>query len=251
MNDKRYGFIDFIRGLNLISMIIFHACWDLQFMFGINVPGYTGTAGLVWQKSICVTFILISGFCICLAKNKRKIILRGLLISVCGAVVTFVTIVFMSDAPIYFGILTFMGFAMMLFGVLSDRLSKLNPYVLAVICFVLYILFNDVSYGNIGFFGLFHVGLPRVLYSNMITAFLGFPNNAFCSSDYFPILPWIFLYGCGFYIGVIFNRTDLYRILCKPKSSIFNRIGKNTLIIYMLHQPVIYGVLCLIFRNRI
>ncbi|MDO4966171.1 MAG: heparan-alpha-glucosaminide N-acetyltransferase [Lachnospiraceae bacterium] len=248
MKSNRYGLIDFLRGLNLISMIIYHACWDLQFMFGVNVPGYTGRFGLIWQKSICITFILISGFCINFSKNKKKKILRGVLISVCGAVITYVTVVFMPDSPIYFGILTFMGFAMILFALLSDSLSKANPYIGAIVCFILFIVFYDVIYGSIGFLGLFHFDLPRSLYANMVTAFLGFPSSSFCSSDYFSVLPWIFLYGCGFYFGIIFNRTGLTKILCKPKDSVFNWIGKNTLIIYMLHQPIIYGVLSLIYK---
>ncbi len=60
----RYALLDELRGLDLLSMIGYHACWDLIFLFGMSAAWYTGWQGHLWQQSICWVFILLSGFCL-------------------------------------------------------------------------------------------------------------------------------------------------------------------------------------------
>ena len=57
----RYALLDELRGLDLLSMIGYHACWDLIFLFGMSAAWYTGWQGHLWQQSICWVFILLSG----------------------------------------------------------------------------------------------------------------------------------------------------------------------------------------------
>ena len=59
----RYALLDELRGLDLISMMLFHVCWDLVFLFDVNMRWYAGTPGRLWQQTICWVFILLSGFC--------------------------------------------------------------------------------------------------------------------------------------------------------------------------------------------
>ena len=49
----RYALLDELRGLDLLSMIGYHACWDLIFLFGMSAAWYTGWQGHLWQQSIC------------------------------------------------------------------------------------------------------------------------------------------------------------------------------------------------------
>lgn len=247
---ERYGLIDFLRGITLISMIVFHACWDLQYIFGVNMPWYTGKPGFIWERSICLPFIFMSGFCILFGRSRERKIKRGLLISICGALVSFVSIVFMDGSPIYFGVLTFIGFAMILFALLENLLTKCNPYIMILVNIILGTLLAKVSYGYIGIKGLFEKKLPEILYRNMFTTFFGFPFPKFSSSDYFAILPWIFVYGAGFYSCLILKNRGWLKYLTAPKKNIINLIGRHTLPIYMLHQPVIYGLLMVIFRLK-
>ena len=60
---SRLAGLDTIRGITLLSMMLYHTCWDLVFLFGKKIPGYSGFGGYVWQQSICWTFILLAGFC--------------------------------------------------------------------------------------------------------------------------------------------------------------------------------------------
>ena len=49
----RYRLLDELRGLNLISMMLYHGMWDVVFLFGITQKWYIGRPGFLWQQSIC------------------------------------------------------------------------------------------------------------------------------------------------------------------------------------------------------
>ena len=49
----RYALLDELRGLALISMMGYHAMWDLVYMFGLDAPWYGGLAGFLWQQITC------------------------------------------------------------------------------------------------------------------------------------------------------------------------------------------------------
>ena len=96
MNDAakttgpRYALLDELRGLALISMIGYHAMWDLVYMFGLYAPWYGGTPGFLWQQATSWTFILLSGFCLGLGHHPVR---RGLIVFGGGALVTLVTLI--------------------------------------------------------------------------------------------------------------------------------------------------------------
>lgn len=108
----RYALLDELRGLDLISMMLYHACWDLMFLFGIWMDWYIGWPGRLWQQSICWVFILLSGFCVPLGHHTLK---RGAQVFAAGALVTAVTLLFMPEDRVVFGVLTFLGSAMLLY----------------------------------------------------------------------------------------------------------------------------------------
>ena len=60
--NQRYEMLDSIRGAVLISMILYHACWDLVYIFKKDFRWFEGSGAYVWQQSICWTFLFLSGF---------------------------------------------------------------------------------------------------------------------------------------------------------------------------------------------
>lgn len=46
----RYALLDELRGLDLVSMMLYHACWDMMFLFGIWMDWYAGMPGRLWQQ---------------------------------------------------------------------------------------------------------------------------------------------------------------------------------------------------------
>lgn len=196
--SDRYALLDELRGLDLVSMMLYHGCWDLVNLFGIQADWYYGLPGHLWQQSICWVFILLSGFCVQLGHHTLR---RGAQVFGAGALVTAVTLLFMPEDRVIFGVLTLLGSAMLLTG----------------------------------------------LYVNYATAYFGFYPWWFYSTDYFALLPWLFLFWAGYFLyGVVGRRRmePLRRSVCPP----LGWLGRHSLLLYLLHQPVIYGVLLVVFR---
>ena len=68
-SSSRYALLDELRGLDLISMMLYHGMWDAVYLFGVVVPWYSAGQGRLWQQSICWVFILLSGFCLPLGRH--------------------------------------------------------------------------------------------------------------------------------------------------------------------------------------
>lgn len=131
----RYALLDELRGLDLLSMIGYHACWDLIFLFGMSAAWYTGWQGHLWQQSICWVFILLSGFCLPLGHRPLR---RGLIVSGAGALVTAVTLLFMPEDRVVFGVLTLLGAAMLITGLLQPLLQKIPAWAGLVVSLLLF-----------------------------------------------------------------------------------------------------------------
>lgn len=201
----RYALLDELRGLNLISMMLFHVCWDLVFLFDMNMGWYAGTPGRLWQQAICWVFILLSGFC---APFGRHMLRRGVTVFAAGALVTAVTLVFMPGERVIFGVLTFLGTAMLLTGVLEPLLKKVMPAVGLAVSAVLFAVCYPVGLGWVGLGG-WKLMLPQSLYANYFTAFFGFYPDWFYSADYFGLLPWLFLFWAGYYLHKAVGRRRM------------------------------------------
>ena len=202
----RYSALDTLRALCIISMILFHATWDLVYMFGIKAPWYSSYIGFLWQQSICWGFILLSGFCFDMGKRKLK---RGLTVLICSAVISAVTS-FIPGAEIRFGVLCLIGSAMLIMIPLEKLLRHINAPVGLAIFGALFAFTKNIDAGYLGIFSYPLITLPRSLYANMLTAYLGMAPKGFYSADYFALLPWLFLYICGYFI---------YRIMLKKTHS--------------------------------
>ena len=239
----RYALLDELRGLDLVSMMLYHACWDLVFLFGVQMNWYAATPGHLWQQSICWVFILLSGFCVPLGHHTLR---RGATVFGAGVLITAVTLLFMPEERVVFGVLTLLGSAMLLTGILEPLLQKVPPAAGLVVSAVLFALCYSVSSGWVGV-GSWKLLLPQGLYANYLTAFFGFYPEGFFSTDYFALLPWIFLFWAGYFGHRSIGRArmePLRRSVCAP----LGWMGRHSLVLYLLHQPVIFGVLWVIFQ---
>lgn len=72
----RSGTLDTLRGLTLVSMIVYHACWDLVYLYRLDWGWYRSFWAGIWQQSICCTFILLSGYCWQMGRHPLR---RGLM----------------------------------------------------------------------------------------------------------------------------------------------------------------------------
>lgn len=151
------------------------------------------------------------------------------------------TLVFMPEDRVVFGVLTFLGSAMLLTGVLEPLLKKIPPAAGLAVSAVLFALTYHLDERWLGFGGL-RLALPDAWYANYFTAFFGFLPFDFYSTDYFALLPWLFLFRAGYFLHGVVGRArmePLRRSVCPA----LGWMGRHSLLLYLLHQPVIYGVL--------
>lgn len=241
----RLHLLDALRGFLLLHMIVFHGMWNLVYLFGISAPWYTGTSGYIWQQFICWSFILLSGFCWSMSWNHVK---RGLLVFCGGAVVSLVTCTVMPESRILFGILTCIGSCMLLLIPLEKILKRIPAPIGVVLSFGLFFLLRNCGNGTLGFEDFVLCTLPQWLYRNDLTAYLGFPHAAFFSTDYFSLLPWFFLFVTGYFLFRLATRSGWNeRLFSKGQFPLLNYLGRHSLLVYLLHQPVLYGLSTLYF----
>lgn len=239
-DNPRYHLIDAIRGITLVSMVLFHFCYDVFIVYGRDLLWYDRPFSHIWQQSICCTFILISGFVWRWGGGASRQLKRGLLLNVCGLIITTVTAIVIPSEIVWFGILNFMGCAVWLVVPIDGLLERRTTprfWIGLILCIVLFYIFRHTQNGYLQF-GTATVALPRVLYDCKVLTPFGFPFTGFRSSDYFPILPWFFLYLCGYFLEPILMRFPQVQKIATIRVPFFSAVGKYTLWIYMLHQPV-------------
>ena len=139
---------------------------------------------------------------LCAALGRRIRCGAVLPVFAAGALVTVVTLVFMPEDRVVFGVLTFLGSAMLLTGVLEPLLKKIPPAAGFAISAVLFALTrNRLGRALSGFWQSAPLRCRRHSYANCVTAYFRLSiRRWFYSTDYFALLPWLFLFWAGYFL---------------------------------------------------
>ncbi len=253
---QRVVLLDEIRGFAIICMVVYHTLYQLKYSFDVDVPIFFDDWFGVIRDVFAGTFIFISGVMCRYSRNNLK---RGAQCFFLGMVITFVVPFFGSH--ISFGILHFLGVSMMIYGLAGgvfEHLPSTAGLIIAALLFVLtlnvpreYTIFNDKVYYEDGFFGikgLFEWGIPSAAYTHNDLAPLGFFSPTYEADDYFPILPWIFVFLGGSYFGGWAKEGLLPKFFYNSHIRWLANVGRYTIWIYMLHIPLVYLALFLITK---
>lgn len=247
VGKKRYQKLDGIRGIALLNMIAYHTVWDLVYLYQVNWDWYKSDGAYVWQQGICWTFIFLSGFCLSLGSHAWK---RGITVFLGGAVITLATLTAMPQNRVVFGVLTLTGSCMLLMSLFDRWLKRVPAVAGAAVSGALFFLTKNVNEGYFGFEKWNFARVSDVLYRDLFTTYLGFPHKGFYSTDYFSLLPWGFLFAAGYFMFQYLNKKRMMRFLEKSVLRPVEWLGKHSFEIYMVHQPVIYGILEVVFWVR-
>lgn len=231
---KRIWELDALRGICILGMVIVHLLYDLVELYGMIDWQYP-PAFLFVQRWGSVLFLLISGICVTLGHRPVR---RGLIVFAGGLVCSAVTLGMVAldfageDMIIWFGILHCLGVCMLLW----PLFRKLHPVFLFLL---------GAAIIAVGFHLDAHV---RVSFPWLVPFGVLYPG--FASSDYFPLLPNLGFFLLGCFLGkTLYRRKEslLPRINEKnPVIAFFSGCGRHSLWIYLLHQPVLTGLLSLI-----
>lgn len=158
-----------------------------------------------------------------------------------GLLVTAVTIAVMPQNRVVFGVLTCIGSCMLLLIPLDKFLKRVPAEAGMVASFALFVLMRNINRGFLGFEGWKLLALPRSLYQNLFTAYVGMPPMSFYSTDYFSLIPWFFLFVSGYFLYAVCRKHNWLRFkFLQKRIPIVDCLGKRSLLVYLLHQPIIY-----------
>ena len=234
---SRFPEIDLARGVAVIMMVVFHTAFDLAYLGIVFLP--VGEGGLrLLALATAALFLFLVGISLSISSaharevlSRRDFILkylrRGALIFLLGLGITVVTWLLLPGGYIIFGILHLIGLAILLSPLYTGRYWT-NLFLGAVI----------VALGP----------LVAGLRGSPILLWVGVQPSSFYSVDYTPVFPWLGVV----LLGVFFGMT-LYPSGKRPTtfSTITSRplqfLGRHSLAIYLIHQPVIIAVLLLLF----
>ena len=236
-----YGLLDTVRGVCILSMVAYHGMYDLVDIFGLPSAWYTGLPGYIWQQSICWTFIL------CWQLSRRHV-KRGLLLVGCGAAITLITWLVMPSQRILYGVLNLLGLSALLLIPLDKVFRKIPAWAGLGGALLLFALTKNVSRGSLGFEGLVLCPLPEWLYATDLLAVVGFPSPSFWSTDYFPLLPWFFLFCAGYFLWSLLDKSPRAKALLRPGLRPLRFLGRHSLAIYLIHQPALMAVFTVLGR---
>ena len=242
--NRREHLIDALRGAAVLSMVLFHFCYDV-FVIGGRDPGwYERGPVFLWQQSICWTFILVAGYV--WRRGKKTALRRGLLLNALGALITLVTYLAVPAEAVWFGILSFLGCAALLLLPLDKALDRLPPALGLAGAALLFALLRRLADGWIGLDPL-RLQVPAELSAFKPLTLLGLPYPGFQSGDYFPLLPWFCLYLCGYFLEPLLRRSPRWGRIAGTRLEPLGWVGRKSLWIYLLHQPLCLALAKLLF----
>ena len=236
--------VDSWRGVAIITMIIFHLVYDLRAYGGMPFELHRGF-WFYFQRFTAISFITLSGVSVVLSYNRAlarrgttdglawKIMRRGLHVLGIGLIFTVVMRVG-GFGRIDFGVLHLIGTSI----ICSIPFLNSRRLTLATVA-ALYAL----SYA-LKFMG---VQAPAGVYW---LAPLGIEPPGYVYADYFPFVHWFAVFLIGIYLGAVLyqggaRKWPLPNLAAVFPFSLLQLLGRHSLVIYVIHQPVLIGLLLL------
>ena len=230
--------VDFLRGVSIILMVGYHLLFDLGEFRGVkSFLGFstelTKPAWVVAEFFFAALFVVLSGISSTLSRSNVR---RGLRLLAVSFLVTAVTFAFDSTQAVWFGILQCLAVSILIYGA---AFVNAGPGACAAWGGLVLALGAALPAAKKALAVRFDWLLP-----------FGLHSPSFSSFDYFPLIPWlgVFLVGAALGKSVYAARRSL--IPRRLPETFVNFAGRHSLLIYLVHQPVIMGVLTLIGRLK-
>ena len=238
--DSRWQIVDLVRGVAIVAVVLYHLVWDLGH-FGLTEHWVRTDTGRLIGHLIAGTFLFLTGFSLVLAHRSaidlRAFAHRLLKLIICAYAVTAVSLAVAPRLVVTFGILHAIALTSVLLLPFLGA-SRLLALGAAAVSFA----------------------LPQIMSIDSTSRWLtwtGLTPTLSPSLDVQPMLP---MFGVAL-LGLVSARTvlvvdTLHRRICALRfggrvGRTTACLGRRTLVIYLLHQPVLFGGLLLLDRAGI
>jgi uncharacterized membrane protein len=234
----RYDRLDALRGVAIVWMAVFHFCFDLNH-FGFFEPRHRFTVDLFWttQRTMIVSLFL---FCAGLAQavalqqgqSWPRFWRRWAQIAGCAVLVSAGSVWMFPRSWIFFGVLH--GIAVMLVVVRCMAPLRQGLWLVGAVAIVLPLLWR------------------HELFNAPWLSWIGLVSRKPVTEDYVPVLPWLGVMAWGLAAGqwlLAHARATLEGAVPRPARGLA-LLGRWSLSFYMLHQPVLIGLLMAVVALR-
>ncbi len=237
---QRFWEVDSLRGVAIVMMVTFHLMWDLWY-FRV-LPDVVLWAGFwkYFQRTTAILFILLVGVSLTISYHRTlakrgtqglylKFLVRGLRIFALGMVITVVTAL-LKIGYVDFGVLHLIGFS-----------------VAAAYPFLRY------RWLNLALWAAFFVGghfIQQMYVDTRWLVWLGLAPHGYAPNDFFPLIPWFGVVLLGVFLGNTLYPEGRRAFLLPDLSAwlpfrALEFLGRHSLLIYMVHQPILFAILAL------
>lgn len=243
---QRFWEVDAVRGVAIVMMVIYHLMWDL-WVFGVlpNVVLWDGF-WKYFQRTTASLFITLVGVSLTISYNRAraakgteglywKFLRRGLMIYGLGMIITIVLWALQTaglfQAHVEFGVLHLIGFS----------IAVAYPFLrFKWVNFFLWMAFFVAG----GFIQQVHVDTTWLVW-------LGLTPYRYTPVDFFPIIPWFGVVLLGIFLGnTLYPNGKRGFVLAdyslSPPVRFLDLLGRHSLLIYMVHQPILFALLALL-----
>jgi uncharacterized membrane protein len=238
---ERFWEIDALRGTAVVAMVLYHFSYDLAYFGLFDVGFFRSGFGLNAGRLIGGSFIFLAGLSLTLSYGRatasrpsggklfRKYLSRGLRIFSYALVITLLTWIFLPNEMIVFGILHLIGASIILAYPFLNL--KLPNVALGVACIAIGFLLRGLD-----------VDSPWLVW-------LG-SDPTFFMIDYWPIFPWFGVILFGIAAGnALYGDRRKQAASSTPRPSTIRPLaflGRHSLVVYLIHQPVLLAALILL-----
>jgi len=236
-HSHRLPLVDALRGFAVAQMIVYHFIYDLNYFGHVRLAMTRDQPWVGWRTAIVTQFLLLVGVSLVLRLARkpgwRDFWLRWAQVAAAAALVSLGSWLMFRERFIYIGILHFIAVALLIARPLA-RLREWN-FLLAAAAFAAWWFYRDPAFN----------AAP----ANIV----GFVTLKPRTEDYVPLFPWLAAVLAGLGLGSLWQRHGFalapgwQRLNARPPRLLLF-LGTWALTVYLLHQPILIGVLWLVSR---
>jgi len=231
---RRIDAVDALRGLAIVAMIAYHFTFDLRYFGLIRADFENGPFWIAYRAAVVTTFLALVGVSLVLANRAGEAAPRFwrriAVVAACALAASIGSYLVFPQRFIYFGILHCIAVASVLARPLAGRpMLALGLGAVAIVA------------------GL---ALSHPFFDSRATSWLGFTTVKPPTEDFVPLFPWLGVVLSGIALGHALVRRDFAQVAPLAAAPTALRwLGRHSLAVYMLHQPVMLGALWLVLRR--